>query len=106
MRVYLIWAVGCSVLFVFGTYAWFAKKPVSFWTINQKIQVSNIKKYNRAVAKLWFVFAAGLAVLGLPLMAGQNSAWIVITILGAMFWAIAFMIVYTRIEKKYRIYES
>ena len=53
---------------------------------------------------MWFIFALFLAALGMPLLAGQNSVWIVFTILGGMMWAIALMVVYTKIEKKYRVY--
>ena len=102
MKLYLFWLAGDAVTLIFGIYAWLAKEPVRFWTVGQKIQVNSIKKYNRAVAKLWFLLTIGLAVLGLPLISGQNSAWIVVTILGTVFLSIIFMAVYTRIEKKYR----
>lgn len=98
------WLLGCSVFVLFGTIAWNARQAVRFWNISQQIQVSNIKKYNHAVAKMWFVFALLLAVTGMPLLTGQNSAWIVVTILGTMFLAIALMVVYIKIEKKYRVY--
>ena len=104
MGIYMIWSVICVIMMIFGICAWISKSPVRFWNVGQEIQVSNIKKYNRAVAKLWVVFAAGFEVIGLPIMGGQNSAGVVITILGAMFLSIALMIAYTRIEKKYRVY--
>ena len=95
-----------SIFFVvLGIISWRSEKPVRFWNISQEIQASDIKKYNRAVSKMWFVFAVYLAAAGLPVLAGQNNAWIVWTILGSMFGAIALMIVYVKIEKKYRIYE-
>lgn len=99
-----IWLLGSGFFALMGVAACVSKKAVRFWNISQQIQVSDVRKYNKAVAKMWFVFAVLFAALGLPVLAGQNSAWSVISILGGMFWAVALMIVYTRIEKKYRIY--
>lgn len=104
MYIVCMWLVISGIFVILGIAAWNSKKAVRFWTLSQQIQVSDVKKYNRAVAKMWFVFAVIFSVIGLPVLAGQNSAWIVFTILGGMFWAVALMAVYTRIEKKYRIY--
>ena len=42
--------------------------------------------------------------LGIPLLAGQNSAWIILSILGVMAESIAAMAVYSLvIEKKYKL---
>ncbi len=102
---YLGWMIMSVVFYGLGGYAWVADKPVRFWNIAQQIQVCNIKKYNRAVAKMWVVFAFFWNVTGLPLLlAEQNSVWIVFSILGGMAWSIALMVVYAGIEKRYRIY--
>ena len=43
------------------------------------------------------------AVLGLPLLKGQNNPFIILSILGIMLEAIVAMVIYTTvIEKKYR----
>lgn len=43
------------------------------------------------------------ALLGLPLLPGQNTGYIIISILGCMAEAIAAMVIYVAvIEKKYR----
>lgn len=105
MYAFGIWLTA-SVLFAgIGLTAWNAKKAVRFWNITQQIQVRNVRKYNQAVAKMWFVFAGLFAVAGLPLLGGQNSPWIICSILGSMFLSIGLMIVYVRIEKKYRVHE-
>jgi hypothetical protein len=55
------------------------------------------------VAKLFGVFGVVFIILGLPLLAGQNSAWAILSIVGVMIESIAAMAVYsTVIEKKYR----
>ena len=66
-------------------------------------EVTDVKGYNRAVGILWCVFGVCFALLGLPLLPGQNSAWVLFSVLGAMAEAIAAMAVYTvGIEGKYR----
>ena len=59
-----------------------------FWTktgYNISNKVKDVKKYNHAVAKLWFAYAAVLELLGLPLLAGrQNSPVFIITVLGTV----------------------
>lgn len=104
MYVICVWSAVSAVFVLLGIAAWNSKKAVRFWNLSQQIRVNDVRKYNQAVAKMWFVFSAIFAVIGLPVLAGQNSAWIAFTILGGMFWAVALMAVYTRIEKKYRIY--
>lgn len=105
MTAFLLWEImGGGLFFVLGMAALAAKKPVQFWTVDQYIQVSDVKKYNHAVARLWIVAALIMLLLGIPLLKGQNSPWILITVLGGMFCAISLMVIYTRIEKKYRIY--
>lgn len=92
---FLCWAV----------YTWFSKKlkPMGFWANAEMFEVTDIKKYNRAVAKLFGTFGVVLMVLGLPLLAGQNSAWTMLSVVGVMVESIAAMVVYTIvIEKKYR----
>ena len=100
---FVIWSViGC--LFVcLAVYACFSKKPVGFWANADVIRVTDIKKYNYAVAKLFFIFGIVLIVLGIPLLAGQNSPWILLSVAGIVIESIIAMVVYTLvIEKKYK----
>lgn len=100
---FIIWIIGSMLFFVFGICAWRAEKKVTFWTFREEFAVRDVKKFNRAVAKSWFAYAIVFALIGIPLRYGQNNAWAIVPILGCMFASIALMIVYTRIEKKYRI---
>ncbi|MCI9124742.1 MAG: hypothetical protein HFH35_11850 [Eubacterium sp.] len=101
---FLAWLCMGAVFIGLGIYALISKSPVRFWNIQQKIEVTDIKKYNRVMAKMWILSAVLFIALGIPLLlVKQNSAWAVISILGIMFWAIGLMVVYTFIEKKYRI---
>lgn len=100
---FLMWLPGGAAFMFLGIYAMCAKEPVRFWNIGELVQVTDVKKYNRAMAKLWFVSAVVWVILGIPLLMGQNSAWVTVPVLGGMCWAVALMVAYTRIEKKYRI---
>ncbi len=104
MIAFLIWSFVGFCFAGMGIYCLTAKKPVGFWANAEVFQVSDLKKYNRAMAKFWFVFGAVFILLGLPLLDGQNSPLVIVTILGVMFEAIGAMIFYTLvIEKKYRM---
>ncbi|MCM1121478.1 MAG: hypothetical protein NC416_02735 [Eubacterium sp.] len=102
---FVIWLAVSAAIFVLGIYAMLSKKEVAFgfWANAKVFPVKDVKGYNHAVGKLWCVFGVAFALLGIPLLTGQNSAWIIISILGCMAEAIAAMVVYvTVIEKKYR----
>lgn len=102
MLAFMIWTATSLIFVGIGVCARIADKPVLFWTMQKEIKVSDVRAYNRAVAYLWFVFAGALALLGLPLLAGQNSPYIIISIIGTVVACILLMVAYTRIEKKYR----
>lgn len=101
---FAIWCI-IGILFLgLSISAWFSKKPVGFWANVKRPKVSDVKKYNHAVSKLLFVFSIVYLILGIPLLAGQNSAWIILSILGVMAESIAAMAVYSLvIEKKYKL---
>lgn len=104
MTVFWIWALGGVFFLGIGIYAWRAVKPVSFWTGVQAFPIAeeNVKAYNRAVAKLWFGFAAAFLLFGLPLFVGQNKALVIVPIVGCVVFCIVLMAVYTRIEARFR----
>ncbi len=94
MLAFGIWAaVGCVFLGV-GVFAFFAKKPMGFWANQRTFAVNDVAKYNRAVGKCWCVYALAFILLGLPLLAGQNSPLVMISILGVVLASISLMVVY------------
>lgn len=100
-----IWCLISGLFIVLGIYSFLSKKEVAFgfWANAETFPVNDVKAYNRAMGKLWCVFGVVLAVLGLPLLKGQNTAFILLSVLGVMAEAIITMGVYTIIiEKKYR----
>ena len=79
------------------------QRPFGFWANARPFEVTDIKAYNKALGKLWIVFGAVFIALGLPLLGGQNSAGIILSILGCMVLSIAAMVVYVVvIEPRYR----
>lgn len=100
---FLVWAAVAAVFAALGVYCLFAKKAVGFWANAEVFEVTDTRRYNAAVAKLFFAFGVGTLLLGLPLLAGESSAWVLVPILGMVAECIAAMVVYTAvIEKKYR----
>lgn len=100
---FVIWsAIGC-IFVCLSIYSYFSKKPVRFWANADIFEISDIKKYNHAMAKLFCIFGIMLIVLGIPLLAGQHSAWILLSVVGVMIESIIAMAVYSLvIEKKYK----
>lgn len=100
-----IWSLMSLAFICLGVYCFFSKREVAFgfWANAEVFPVNDIKKYNHALGRLWIVFGALLAVLGLPLLEGQNSLMILLSVVGTMILAISCMVVYVLIiEKKYR----
>ena len=102
---FIIWFLfGCAFVGL-GIFCFTSKKEVAFgfWANAEMLPVTNVKEYNRAVGKLWCLFGIVFAALGLPLLKGENSGWIIVSILGIMAEVIVTMVIYTTvIEKKYR----
>ena len=91
---FILWAVfGCFVIGI-GISAFFQKKAVGFWANVKPFPVSDVKGYNHAVGKLLIAYGIVFLVLGIPLLAGQNSPYILLSILGVMIETIVLMAVY------------
>ena len=102
---FIIWcAIG--LLFIgMGFYAFFTKnpQPMGFWANAKMFEVTDVRKYNAAIGKLFIGFGIVFIALGLPLLSGQNSALIILSMFGVMAEAIFMMAIYTLvIEKKYK----
>lgn len=100
---FVIWTIIGVMFLAFGIYSLVAKRAIGFWANTETMEVADVKAYNQAMAKLWFVFGIVFIILGLPLLAGQNSALVFVSVIGVMLESIATMAVYTTvIEKRYR----
>ncbi len=103
MTAFIIWSLVGLGFTVMGICTLFATKPVGFWANEKMFEVTDVKRYNRAAGWLWILFGAIFALLGIPLLKGQNSATLLIPVLGVMLEVIVCMAVYLQvIEKKYR----
>lgn len=99
---FIIWALVGVVIISMGIIDMFSKKPVGFWANVESVKVKDVKRYNRATGILFIVYGVVFVLLGIPLLEGQNSPYIIISIVGVMLETIIFMAVYSLvIEKKY-----
>lgn len=105
MIAFIIWLIVSLFFVVWGFITYFSKstKPFGFWANAAVAEMKDVKAYNRALGKLWCVYGVLLALLGIPLLGGQNSAGPILTMLGTMLISIGAMVVYVVvIEAKYR----
>ena len=65
---FVIWSIVFLVLLGVGIRAWKSDKAVGFFTGTKPPEVTDVRKYNRSVAVLWFAYAGLFEFLGLPLL--------------------------------------
>ncbi len=97
------WGIMGGIVICLGIYTYFAKNPMRFWANAKLFEVSDVKKYNHAVSKLFCIFGIVIVALGTPLLSEQNAPLILISSVGLMIASVITMAVYSLvIEKKYR----
>ena len=99
---FIIWAIVGLFFIILGIRSFSAKEAVGFWANAKTVPMKDVKSYNKAVGKLFITFGIIFILLGLPLLAGQNSPLILISCIGVLFSTIFIMAAYMRIENKYR----
>ena len=79
-------------------------KPSGFWANAEQFEVTDVRAYNKAMSKLWFVAAVLYTAIGLPLLTPANILLVIlVSIIGCMIVTIGIMIFFTTvIEPKYR----
>lgn len=70
--------------------------------IKEPPKVRDVRAYNRALGVLWTVAGILFLLLGLPLLAGQNTLLALISVIGVVFECIALIAGIVCIEQKYR----
>lgn len=100
MTAFCIWSIAAIVFFCVGIYSEKSEKAVSFFTFENPIKVTDVTGFNGAVAKLWFTFAAGFEILGVPFLF-VDSPLVLLVILGVIALVIALIAGYLKIENKY-----
>ena len=99
---FVIWSAVFLVLLGIGMTAWKSDKAAGFFTGAKPPEVTDVRRYNRAVAVLWFAYAVLFELLGLPLLfLKQNSTGFLWSVAGVPVITIALMVVYSRILRKY-----
>ena len=100
---FVIWSAVALMLVGVGVWALRSGKAVGFFAGVEAPKVTDVRKYNRAVAGLWFVYAALFELLGIPfLFLKQNSAGFLLPVLGTAAISIGLMIAYQRILRRYQ----
>lgn len=100
---FIIWAIVGFIIICIGIYALFAKKAVGFGANIRTFPVKDIKGYNRATGMLFICYGIVFVILGIPLLSGQNSPYILLSAIGVMIETIAIMAIYSLVvEKRYR----
>lgn len=100
---FVIWTMAGCLMIGIGISAFFKKTAMGFWANVKQKPVNDVKNYNYAVGKLFIVYGIILILLGMPLLMGQNSPFVFLSVIGTMIETIIMMIVYILvIEKKYR----
>lgn len=98
------WTIVGFFLIGIGITAFFKKKAVGFWANIEVELVNDIKNYNYAVGKLFVFYGVVFILLGTPLLMGENSLFILLSVIGGMIETIITMVIYSLvIGKKYRI---
>ena len=103
MAAFFIWC-GCFLCFlILGIFCFFSRKQVGFWANAKPFPVSDIRGYNRACGFLWIFYSLLGILTGLPLLTPQNSALVLLSIVGVLADTILLILIYALvIEKKYR----
>ena len=100
---YLLWLLCSCLILGLGIYCFFAKKAVGFWANAETFPVTDVKGYNRACGELWIGYSLLLALVGLPMLTGQNEAVVLLSVLGAVALTLGLILTYVlKIEPKYR----
>ena len=102
---FIIWLIVGLLFIGMGIYAIFSQKaqPMGFWANAKMFEVTDVRKYNAAMGKLFIGYGIIFIILGIPLLSDQYSLMILLSSFGVMFETIVMMAIYiTVIEKKYK----
>ena len=99
---FLIWSIIAILLTGIGIWTWNSKGAAGFFAGVKPPEVKDIKKYNHAVAILWFAYAIVFELFGIPLLFyKQNPTGFVFSVLGVVFSSLGLAIGYHLILSKY-----
>ena len=100
---FAVWSSVSLLLVGIGIWAWRSEKAVGFYTGVKPPEVTDVRKYNRSVGKLWFAYAVLFELLYVPLLIPVlHHSGILWFGLGTPVITIGLLIGYHRILKRYR----
>lgn len=100
---FIIWSIVTVIFVGIGINCRKSRETVGFFTGCKPPIIENVAQYNRAVSNLWFVAAGVYEIMGVPLLfLEQNSLLFIPIIFGVVLGLIVMMVVYLRIEAKYK----
>jgi len=100
---FIIWSIAAVLFLGIGTSGRKSKEAVGFFTFVKPPVVTDVNKYNRSVSMLWIIVAVIFEIIGIPLLfLEQNSPMFIPVIFGAVALIIGMIIVYIKIEAKYK----
>ena len=73
---FVIWSLFGVFIIGLGIKDMFSKNPVGFWANTETIKVKDVKGYNRATGRLFIIYGIVFIILGIPLLEGQNTPYI------------------------------
>lgn len=99
---FVIWSFCAVLFFIVGVVDLKSEKPVGFFTGVKPPEITDVKKYNKAVALLWFITGVIFELIGVPfLYLKQNSSAFVFMMLVTVALVIVMMVIYLSILRKY-----
>lgn len=100
---FIIWSIVTVIFLGIGISCRKSNEAVGFFTGSKPPVVEDVKRYNKAVSKLWFVSAGIYEVMGVPLLfLEQNSLLFIPIIFAVVIGLIVMMVAYLKIEAKYK----
>lgn len=100
---FVICTIVAGIMLLIGWSSRKSEEAVGFFTWVNPPKVKDVRAYNHAVAKIWFFFASVLEISGISLFfLPQNSPLAALVSVVIMFFVIGMIVVYLKIEKKYR----
>ena len=99
---FVIWSLLGVFIIGLGIKDMFSKNLVGFWANTETIKVKDVKDYNRASGLLFIIYGIIFVILGIPLLEGQNTPYVLLSVIGVMVETIVIMAAYSLvIVKKY-----
>ena len=100
---FIIWSIVTVIFLGIGISCHKSNEAVGFFTGCKPPVVDDVKRYNKAVSKLWFVAAGVYEVMGVPLLfLEQNSLLFITIIFAVIIGLIVMMVVYLKTEAMYK----